>query len=251
MQADVLTEKRLRELAERAYSTSRYIYTDFMDLAGQSIFHSLEQELRYSGTEIFGGADGCERCVIRFGNEEMCGYVEDFPIVILKVAPVMKKFAEELTHRDFLGSLMGLGIEREKIGDIIVKEKEAYVFAKEEISGYIAENLDYVKHTHVKTGICETLPDEAKPCFKEVRLIVSSNRLDAVISGLYKLSRDASLNLIRSGKVYINGIETTSNAKRLNSRDVISVRGYGKFIFDDEGGKTKKDRLYVDLRVYI
>jgi RNA-binding protein YlmH len=188
----------------------------------------------------------------------MFGYVEPYPITLLRIYPAMAKFAEVLTHRDYLGSLVGLGIEREKIGDIIIprnvnedKKKNVYVFVTEGISEYIIENLGYVKHTHVRVERCEDVPDEVAPQLEELSVIVSSNRLDAIIAKLYNLSREQSLKLITEGKVFLNGINMTSNARPLKEGEVVSVRGYGKFVFDSEGGNTRKDKLYVNVRKYV
>ena len=180
---------------------------------------------------------------------------------LLKLYPAMAKFAEALTHRDYLGSLVGLGIEREKIGDIIIprsrtdgnsKERHTvYVFVTEEISDYIIDNLSYVKHTHIRIERCEEVPDEVAPQLEELSVIVSSNRLDAIVAKLYNLSREQALKLFVEGKVFLNGINMTGNARSLKEGEVVSVRGYGKFIFNGEGGNTKKDKLYIKVSKYV
>jgi len=242
---------RINELAEKSYSENRFVFTDFLDMSQLSSFYSLESDLAYVGTSVSGGTEGCERCMVRFGTPESLGYDEAFPIVLLHISPVQKKFSDALTHRDFLGSVIGLGIERTKLGDIIVRDNEGYIFVSESISEYILENLSKVKHTNVRVEKCLDIPEAVAPKFAEESIIVSSNRLDAIIARVYKLSRDLAVRYISEGKVFLSGRQMTENAKQLKSGDTVSVRGKGKFIFEGEGGSTKKDKLYIKIKKYV
>lgn len=251
MNSGEVINKRFEELAERAYSENRYVFTDFLDMSGLSAFYDVERNLAYAGTSVSGGTEGCERCMVRFGSPESCGYEEEFPIELLHIRPLMKKFSDTLTHRDFLGTIIGLGLERTKIGDIVVRDNEAYVFVSDTVSDYIIRNLTRVKHTSVRVDKCDDVPEEIAPKTVEESVIVSSNRLDAIIAKVYNLSRDAAVRYISEGKVFINSREMTGNAKSLKEGDVVSVRGMGKFIFGSEGGTTRKDKLYISIRRYI
>ena len=242
---------RINELAEKSYSESRFVFTDFLDMSQLSTYYSLERDLSYVGTSVSGGTDGCERCMVRFGSPDSLGYEEAFPIVLLHISPVQKKFSDALTHRDFLGSVIGLGIERAKLGDIIVRDNEGYIFVNESISEYITENLSKVKHTNVRVEKCLDIPEAVAPKFAEERIIVSSNRLDAIIARVYKLSRDLAVRYISEGKVFLSGRQMTENAKQLKAGDIVSVRGKGKFIFEGEGGNTRKDKLYINIKKYV
>ena len=108
----------LKDLSKKSEMNYRYTFTQFLSLDEQSMLKSIEREL-YSFT-LFGGLNNCERVMARFGSPDDFGYEENFPITCLKAEPILKKFADDLTHRDFLGALMNLGIERNNIGDIIV-----------------------------------------------------------------------------------------------------------------------------------
>ena len=242
---------RINELAEKSYSENRFVFTDFLDMSQLSSFYSLERDLAYVGTSVSGGTEGCERCMVRFGTPESLGYDEAFPIVLLHISPVQKKFSDALTHRDFLGSVIGLGIERTKLGDIIVRDNEGYIFVSESISEYILENLSKVKRTNIRVEKFLDIPEAVAPKFAEESIIVSSNRLDAIIARVYKLSRDLAVRYISEGKVFMSGRQMTENAKQLKSGDTVSVRGKGKFIFEGEGGSTKKDKLYIKIKKYV
>ena len=136
MDTGIDVRKRLLELSEKSYKENRYVFTDFLNVSQLSAYFEMKREFEQSGSSVFGGMDGCERCIVRFGSQELLGYEQDYPISILKISPVSRKYAENLNHRDFLGSIIGLGLEREKIGDIFVgrdeKSKgEAFVFVVE------------------------------------------------------------------------------------------------------------------------
>ena len=188
--------------------------------------------------------------VIRFGSEEELGFSQDFPIKPLLIKPLASKFADDLSHRDFLGALMNLGIKRELLGDIFVKDKEACVFCKESIADFIIDNLIRVKHTSVKVDVTDEAPDIACHDLEDKVVQVSSQRIDAVIAKVYSLSRQEALELFREGLVYNNGRECTENARTLHPGDVISVRGKGKFEFSEELGLSKKGKLNCRVSIY-
>ena len=127
------------------------------------VFYSNLEQLSFAGYTIFGGRESCDRVMIAFGNEADCGYAPAFPICTMKVSAVSDKFSDDLNHRDFLGALMNLGIEREMVGDILItesthsgKHNNAYIFCVDTVADYIAENLTKIRHTNVKCTFCST-----------------------------------------------------------------------------------------------
>lgn len=123
-----LLKKRFAELARRADGRGCLLYSGFLSLNEQSALASVARTLP-APYSLYGGADGCERRMARFGYAEGDD-TEGYPIDIIEIAPKSEKFASDLTHRDFLGALMHTGVEREKIGDIIVRGKHAYAFVE-------------------------------------------------------------------------------------------------------------------------
>ncbi len=240
---------RLKDLSEKSDKNSRFTFTEFLSLDEQNALKSIEREV--CAFTLFGGASDCERVIARFGNPDELGYEDDFPISILKLQPKLKKFADELTHRDFLGALMNLGIERKLLGDIIVKDNVAYIFVMEKIADYICENLSRVKHTVINAQIVTDIPDGQLYKTESISISVSSLRLDCLIAGIYNLSRSQVVEIFSSQKVFVNGklIENISHTPKEN--DIISVRGLGRFIFVSKGGTSKKGRLYVNLEKYV
>ena len=243
-------KKRFAELADQCVTERRYRYSDFLSLYGLSIFHEIEQELSFAQPQVFGGSDACERCMVRFGSQELCGYDEAYPIRILSIRPAMAKYAKKMSHRDFLGSVIGLGLEREKIGDIFVRDNEACMFVHEDVAEYIERNLEYVGRTNVKVSGITSVPEGLMPILTEKSVLVSSNRVDAVIAKLYGLSRDEASSLVKNGYVFFDGRMISKSTASILPGQVVSVRGHGRFVFDGEGGRTKKDKMHLSLRVY-
>lgn len=241
--------KRLQELAEKSSRQSIYTYTGFLGLAEQDVFHRMERELSYAHPMLFGGGEQAERVLVRFGNPEEFGYEEDFPIVLLKIEPLQPKFADALDHRDFLGALMHLGIERSTLGDIHVEKSCGYLYCLNSIAGFLTEELHRVRHTDVK---CAPAAEDAPQKQEKVRqsLTVSSERADVVIAGLYHLSRTRSMELFREQRVFINGKLCENNSCLLKKEDAVSVRGKGKFFYDGRDRETKKGKFCVGVLVY-
>ncbi len=243
-------QRRLEELAKRSYNTGSFTFTDFLSMAELSDFYEIESRLKYACAKLFGGCDLSERKMIRFGNPDELGYEQTFPITSLLIEPLNEKFSDDLNHRDFLGALMNLGIKRQMLGDIFVKDNRACLFCRDSISEYIADNLTRIKHTSVKVSECTDVSDITSPTLTDKMIQISSNRLDAIISRVYNLSRNDSVTLFQSGLVYINGRLCTENAKKIMSGDMISVRGHGRFEFDGELNVSKKGKLNCSVKIY-
>ena len=242
--------QRMRELAERSYNSGQYTFTDFMSVAELAVYYENESELKYAHPKLFGGCDLAERRIIRFGSEDELGYVQEFPITALAIRPLASKFADDLNHRDFLGALMNLGIKREMLGDIFVKDKEACVFCKDNIAQFIIDNLTRVKHTSVKAEVADNIDEITAPDMEDKVIQVSSLRIDAVVARVYNLSRQEALGLFPEGLVFLNGRSCSENAKQLSAGDKVSVRGKGKFEYSEELSLSKKGKINCRVRIY-
>lgn len=240
-------KKRLLDLANQAYQNNCYTFTDFLSLPEQSCFLENQNKFLNPSYVLFGGCEGLERQIIRFGNPEELGYEIAFPIVCIVIEPLMEKFAEILSHRDYLGALMSLGIERKMIGDILIRGKTAYVFANEKIAGYIINHLDKIRHTNVTCRISDTVPEYLKPKMVQTQLIVASERLDAIVAKFCKTSRSQADELFREKKVFCNGRLCENTAHKLKEGDVVTVRGYGRFYYRGVRFETKKERLCIEI----
>lgn len=244
-------KKRIKDLAQQSYRTSQYTYTTFLTQSEQEIYYQLYDELGAVESTMSGGVEGCERKVLRFGGEESLGYDAGFPICCIEISPILAKFSDKLTHRDYLGALMNLGIERNTVGDIMQRERCAYLFCLDKVAGYIVENLTQIKHTSVRCQLLDQMPEAVKPQRKAVKLVAASMRLDVIVSKAYHLSRSQSLELFREKKVFVNGRQMENNSGILKEQDTVSVRGYGKFVCDGISGQTKKGNLNVQISRYV
>lgn len=243
MENEELLKKRFRELGEKSYRNNQYTFTGFLSPADLSCFYEVERDLSHVPYAIWGGSELCERVMIRFGSEETLGYVEAFPISCIQVRPLMDKFADELTHRDFLGALMNLGIERSTLGDILLIENTAFLFCMENMAEFIMENLCKVKHTSVLCERAKEVPAFSGKEKKKVKIQISSPRIDAVISKVYKLSRSEAIDFFRQKKVFVNGRQCENNSLMLKEGDIVNVRGHGKFEYAETGNLSKKGKM--------
>lgn len=244
-------KSRLHDLARKSFQQNMFTFTGFLGLSEQDLFWQEESELRYAGYRLWGGSENCDRQILRFGSEQELGYEEPFEISCIHIAPLMEKFSDDFSHRDFLGALMNLGIERSTLGDIRVGYREAYLFCQNSIAQYICDNLDQVKHTHVRCEIVEEIKDVPQEEPQTVVVQVASERIDAMIAKVYNRSRGDVLELFRAGKVYVGGRLCENNSRMLKGQEIVNVRGFGKFIYLGIKNETRKGKLSVQAAVYL
>ena len=216
-------------------------FTGFMSERKQSLTESAffsEKEIKMS---FYGGFNNAERKMLCFHEEE----IYDYPIGIIRVGVNSK---EELSHRDYLGAIMGLGIERDTIGDIIVSGRERFVFAKKEICDYIIMNLKEVGRYRASCEITDNLPIIDNGSFDELKVTVASMRLDCVLSASLNLSREKAKLLIESGRVCVGGKPSENPDFKIAENAVISARGFGRIIMDGISGTSKKGRTILKIK---
>ena len=226
-------------------------FTDFLSPVTASYIAEFAESENSVNTKFFGGAAGCERVMAAFAPEYEETEESDYPIACLKIS-YSEKFSKKLTHRDFLGSLMGMGIVRGKVGDICLKDGYSVAFVSEDIADYICINLEKVGHTSVK---CEryAVPDDFSvfSSVKRENIIVSSMRTDAIVAAAFKLSRNEASALIKGGKVFADYICQDSVSKEIKENCLISVRGHGRIRIIETGGKTKSNRIVLNIERYV
>lgn len=246
MAEDEQLKMRFSELAERAERNACYTETKFLNQAEQSVLLSLRTAAPYMLT---GGYEGAERRVAVFGSEDETGYPYEEDIACILIEPVNPRFADELTHRDYLGSVMALGITREMLGDIIVTEGGGYLFCLRTIAEHIMNSLSEIKHTTVKCALSAP-PEECAAEPPHISFVVSSERLDAVIAAVYRISRESAKNLCEKGLVFVNSREAAKGGAQIPENAIVSVRGKGRFRFIGVSRETKKGRLRVEAAVW-
>lgn len=208
----------------------------------------LSKNINYS---FYSGYTGGERAMLGiFANESDIDF-KKFPI---KAVSFSLDKTKDITHRDILGSVMGLGIKRSAIGDIIINktENKVYIILVLSVFNMVISELKYIKRNRITLNE-ENLADipEKTDNFEELRFTVSSLRIDSVVSAICGCSRSASLEFIKSGLVFINGIEVNKCTKSVFDNDKITVRKKGKFIVKSTNGYTKKGKVILICLKYI
>ncbi len=200
---------------------------------------------------FFGGHPEAERrvcCYLPDYLDEDWLTGEDGPIAALRAAYFEK---DQLTHRDFLGSLMGCGVKRETVGDIYVGCGSCDLLVTREILPYVLQNLVSAGRTRLHV---ERIPLEAlwmpAPTVREIRDTVPSLRLDSIVSAGFGMARGKASALIESGRVSLNDLPCMKPDKGLSEGDKVSARGFGKLVLAQVGGRTKKDRLSIVMERY-
>ena len=239
MEKENISKAKILDKIKLYEKTGEIAFTNFLDPAEIVELSSLYNKLPHA---LYGGFEDAERKILAIGAIEEV----DFPIAILEITSVKK-----LNHRDVLGSVLGTGIKRDVVGDIVLKDNVANVYITKEISKYLVQNLDKIGHEKVKVRLID---DKEKLAHivdkKEIKTTVKSLRLDAVISACYGISRELSAELIKNAKVNVNYKEVVNTSKPIKENDLISVRGYGRFELIEVLGETRKDRIRVVFSVY-
>lgn len=222
-------------------------FSGFLDLRQQKISQYAASGVLPNAFIFYGGYDSAERKMFGVFPDYIQDKNTEFPISFIKIS-----HSRPLVHRDFLGSLMSLGIKREIVGDILVGEQDSYVILQSSMCDYVLENISKIGNVGVKLSVCEAcdvILSENR--FEEKTEIISSMRLDCIISAFTNKSRSESEKLITSERVVVNNETVTSCSKNVSDGDIISIRSFGKYIVGPINSKTKKGRLVLSYKKYI
>ena len=229
--------------------STEFTYFVSPDLLGD-FFQILDRvhDVRFT---VYGGYGEAEYVLIAVHPDYIEAiYPEEFPIGMLIIEA--GKQQGDIEHRDILGSLMGLGFSRERMGDIVLLEDKAQVMILNEMSDYALSSLERVGRTKVTIREASIGSFEEKPVtYKDVSTTVKSIRLDALVASAYGLSRSKASDLVKAKKIKVNYRPVLSPSKELHEGDMVSVRGKGRFILDQVLDKTKKDRIKVLLKKVV
>jgi RNA-binding protein YlmH len=223
-------------------------YTDFYE---PNYIDLMEADLKkYDGIscKANGGYENAERKIMVIYPEDW-DYDLAFPISVLRITP---RSEYVLTHRDFLGSVLGLGLKRDKIGDILINDSKAQIIVMNDIKNFIINNLTRVGNVPVTLEEIDLndviLPEEK---FKEIFTTVNSLRLDSIAGCAFKVSRSKIAEIIKVGRVKVNWKTTDNVSCRLKEGDIISVRGRGRAELYSVGGKTAKGRVRIRIKRFL
>ncbi|SDT39278.1 RNA-binding protein YlmH, contains S4-like domain [Paenibacillaceae bacterium GAS479] len=242
---------RVLEWVERSAGLHELKRTDFLDPRQQSILQSLANREPSITIRLDGGYEGAERRRALIAPEYRYLEAEDMSIVVLEVeAP--SGGHPDLDHGDYLGSVLGLGIKRDRIGDIHVGEEGAQLLVAAEIAEFLNIHLRQVHRLNVMTAIrplSELRPVTAT--MEEMAFTVASMRLDGIASDVYRISRAKIVDPIRAGRCRVNWKAEEDPSKQLREGDVVSIKGLGRFKLLEVDGVTKKGRIRVRAGKFV
>lgn len=236
---------RLKDFAYIAENKYTSKFTPFLDERQQMIAEKTVSDMGFCNFLFFGGDDLCKRKVLGFFPDIPSS--DAFPIVPLEFS---YRKADKLSHRDFLGSVMALGIKREMIGDIFVEEGRTTLFAYDTVSENIITQISKVGSVGVKISVCNAVSVQNNESFGEIEGITASLRADCIVSLATGLSRAKSTDFIKSEGIDVNYMKIYSSSHILSEGDIFSVKGFGKFILSEIGGFTRKEKLHIKLKKY-
>ncbi|MCE5195529.1 MAG: YlmH/Sll1252 family protein [Negativicutes bacterium] len=246
---DTLLMKRFTELAHRAFRRDTGLYTDFLNRAEQEVLLRTAFDQNSAAFTLMGGYAAAERKVACFGMFAPEDAPSIAPVACICIAPCSQKFADQLSHRDFLGSVLALGLKREVLGDIIIHENCGYLFCLASIADYIIAELKQVKHTTVRCSLTAA-PDFINQIPDPSQIVIASERLDAMVAAVYHLSRSESQQLFAKGMVSVNSRVCENTSATPAAGSIVSVRSFGRFLYDGIEQETRKGRLRVSVRIF-
>ena len=246
-----MTLARVLDRMERAQSRSIPCATQFLSPAQRAAVEPLLAACGHPRHLFHGGYQGAERTVCVFlpdwqepddwdASEELAAIEAVFPL------------NAELTHRDLLGGLMGIGLTREKVGDIIVLEGRAQIAALKEAAPIILSQFDQAGRYRLK--LREISLADLSPTPVQVKLVkdtVATLRLDAVLSSGFSIARGKAADLIAGGKVSVNHRECLKSDKTVAEGDILTCRGLGKCVLKTVGGQSRKGRIMIEMERYV
>lgn len=231
-------------------------YTDFLDMYQLSLVNTFLRKINFTDYIFYGGFENCERKIlILYPEKYSIEMVEKNYSKILKIIRINLPEEEhgKYAHRNYLGGIVKIGMKREKVGDILVFSDGADIIVKDESSSILKQELGtltrFEKSKFDILDIKELRKQELK--VEEISIIVPSFRLDNFVSDFAKTSRSKAVQIIESERVFINGKCETKVSKQIKPRDIITIRGKGRFVIKEFGGNTRSGRTVVKVEKFV
>ncbi|WMJ23112.1 YlmH/Sll1252 family protein [Paludicola sp. MB14-C6] len=245
---DEYLKANISNMVSAAKYKNQVKFTGFLDERQQLIAQQQLSKLRYGNFIFYGGTDNCDRNVLGIFPEDIEASFDMFPIDKIQLSFSNRN---EISHRDCLGSLMGLQLERTCIGDILIDTDKVLFFVMNTISDFILVNLNKVGKVNVTPSLSESCNIEKIDKYEEINGTVASLRLDCIVALLLAKSRTISVETIVSGRVKVNYFDVDNISYIVKPNDVITIRGKGKYIIGDDLKLTKKSRYFIEVKKLI
>ena len=234
----LLSPERLQELAARAAKVHFAVFSPFLTPPEMQLAANAAQKQGVY-LSFFGGYEGAERQMAQFSSYQS---FEGFPVAALQATWPRQPAP---SHRDLLGSVMGLGIQRHVLGDIVLLQEKAYLFVQSHMAQHLLDGWTQAGNVRLQTELQEGCPDLPRPEGQERRDTVASLRLDALVASGLRLSRGKAVELIETGHVKLRYIPVLRCDSHVECGDMISVRGKGRLQLAQVGNPTRKGRIPI------
>lgn len=253
---DKILLAQILDKIEMVENKNKIEHTDFLDMAQIELVQKFINKIKVENYISYGGFEQAERKMFviypeKFNSEVVLKNLSNIVQIIRIELPDDLK--GKYTHRDYLGAVIKLGVKREKVGDIVVDNNGADIIVDKDISKFLLENLSsltrFSKSTITATNIENLRPVEIRK--EEIEIIVSSLRLDNVISELARCSRNKALDIINMERVFINFQNETKKTKQIKAGDMITIRGKGRFYIKELLGQTKSGRTIIKVEKFV
>lgn len=253
---DKILLSQILDKIEMVEKKNKMEYTDFLDLAQIKLVQKFIDRIKIENYMSYGGFEQAERKIFVIYPEKFNSTVVEknlsniVQIIRIELPDDLKG---KYTHRDYLGAVIKLGIERKKVGDIIVDSNGADIIIDKDVSKFLADNLGsltrFSKSTITVQNIEDLRPVEIRK--EELEIIVSSLRLDNVISELARCSRNKALDIINTERVFVNFECETKKTKQIKPGDMVTIRGKGRFFIKEIVGQTRSGRTVIKIEKFI
>ncbi|MEW9106086.1 RNA-binding protein [Paenibacillus sp.] len=241
---------RASEWVERAAQLHEIRRTDFLDPRQAFILTTLVNRNADVQLRLDGGHEHAERKRALIAPDYVYAEGEEMGMHILQITSLDRNW-EQLEHGDFLGAVLGLGIKRDKIGDIHVSDDRCHIVITEEIGAFLDTHLRQVHRVNVLTDIVPLSELQATHAeLKMMTLSVASLRLDGIASDVFRLSRTKIVTPIKAGRCKVNWKVEENPSTQLHAGDVVSLQGFGRFKVIDIEGVSKKGRMRISVGTY-
>jgi len=257
---DRLFIAHILDKACKAAKIHKIVCTDFMDPRKKALAERCLKGNIDIGYFFYGGYTGAEREMLFFAPDFIYSdYIYDNDLQIpnidflpfINIINIRNKSINKLTHRDYLGALLGLGIKREKLGDIVIGTDFCSVAVTADISEFILYNLEKVGNAKVSVSLSQNgMIEKEEKDAREIKANVAALRIDCIAGAGFGISRSKVAELLKSQKLMLNWETVTSPSKQLKEGDVISIRGKGRIVLEQIGNNTKKNRINITLKKF-
>lgn len=252
---DKLLLAQILDKIELCENKNKIEHTDFLDMAQSELVQKFINKIKIENYIFYGGFEDAERKMFviypeKFNSDVVTQNLSNIIQIIRIQLP--DDLRGKYSHRDYLGAVIKLGVKREKVGDIIVDNDGADIIINKDISKFLEQNLGELTRFSKSTITVENI-EKLRPVHikkEELEIIVSSLRLDNIISELARCSRNKALDIINMERVFINFQNETKKTKQIKAGDMVTIRGKGRFYIKEIIGQTKSGRTILKVEKF-